>query len=234
MKKIIIPMLSVLFFAFISCYNGSRDAIVRINLGNIPLARKAENKPFADKIFSLFVKNAYAQVLPQDLGVIKIHIAAYNGSKLISKDSLDTTGMTTNIVEFNVPAGDNITILVVGENNSNLAGYYGYTSANLASGETSDVTINMSIPAWVVGTTGLFISTFSCSGTEITWAPSGVKTKYLIQENVGSVAPVWSTLYEDYGTSLPLSITYRELQFIVEFEDFNLQTQPLIFYNGCG
>jgi hypothetical protein len=232
MKKIIISLTAILLLIISSCYDDNKNATVRINLGNLPVAKHIEKKSLLDTVFSVFIKNAYAQTLPQDIGVIKIHLAAYNGDLLIAKVGIDTSGMNTNVVEFSVPAGDNITILVVGEtkeldindNYVSVPGYYGFAVADLKSGETTNVTIsNIKQAKWdPYGTYGLTFD-INCSDSTLSWTDSGVKTKYILKDPYTN-----EILYEGYETG-PVNLNG---DLIVDFEAFDLQTLP-VQTNGC-
>lgn len=214
-KSIIFMVISVLFFLS-SCYNDDKNATVRINLGNIPIAKNIEQKSVFEKLFSIFIKSAHAQALPQDFGVIEIHLAALDGNKVIAKTALDTNGMTSNIVLFSVPAGDKITILVVGENSSNVAAYYGYNEVDLDAGETSEVTIAMNEAVWSQGST---IFTDSWSPHILSWTGSGVPTKYVIIDDMTEVI-----LYNGYGTTAEVPESSNSFRFYVDFWMFDLKT----------
>ncbi len=221
-------IISAAFIIFTGCYDGNDTAKVRINLGNIPLAQNVHKKSFIDRVLCFFSKDAVAQTLPTDYGVLKLHLAAYKGDTLLAKESLDTADMSSsdNTVEFNVHAENGISILVVGEtqsydNNDNLinvAGYYGYNTepVDLIAGETTDVVIsNMSQAIWdYSGTYGLYFD-INCSDNTLSWTSSGVRTKYrLINPNTSEV------IWEGYSTG-PID-AYGDL--VVVFEAFNLGT----------
>lgn len=153
MKKV--SVMTILVFSaviFTGCYDDSKNATVRINLGNMPVAKNVEKKSFIDKVFSVFVKDAYAQNLT-DINIIKIHLAAYKGNNLIAHQSFETTGMsiTNNVVEFSVPAGDDLNIVVLGERYEgsvpvyNDISYYGKTESSFSinAGEEKNMVIVM-------------------------------------------------------------------------------------------
>jgi len=240
MKRIIISLISILLLVFSSCYDDSNKATVRINLGNMPIAKQVENKSFIDKVFSIFVKDAYAQTVPDAPYFVRnIYLAAYREGTLIAKEKMDTTGMdaANNVVEFKVPAGDNITILVVGESSYEgqdskpvyYAKYYGYNSADLKAGSTSIISVQMFQASWTFdGNYNNMELRLDC-GNIITWSPAGVKVKYYIQDlDLGTL------IYEGYDVKPIQGYGQSSLfNFTVEFEDFNLKTIPDTVDSGC-
>ena len=154
MKKylIIISALSILFLS--GCYESEKNATVRINIGNLPIAKQVEKKSLSliDKILLVFTKNAYAQTVP---GSVKnVYLGVYEGEKFLTKLSLTVAEINAvnGIIDLTIPAGDNISIIVVtdyvyGEDqNSNpiyKTEYYGYITRDFKSGETSSVQINV-------------------------------------------------------------------------------------------
>ena len=232
-----IKLVAILTFAtllFTGCYDDSNKATVRINLGNMPIAKQVEKKSIIDKVFSIFVKDAYAQI---PAGVIKVHLAAYRGDSLIAKESINAGGITSNVVEFIVPSGDNITILVVGESSYEgqdskpvyYAEYYGYNSADLKAGSTSIISVQMYQASWTFsGNYNNMELRLDC-GNIITWSPAGVKVKYYIRDlDLGTL------IYEGYEVKPIQGYGQSVLfNFTVEFEDFNLQTIPDPVDNGC-
>ena len=219
MKKIFVSIYTVSFLIFTGCYYDSEKATVRINLGNIPIASHVE-KSLLDRVFSAFVKDAYAQTSPQQLGVIRIHLAAYIGDSLIAKESIDTAGLTSSVVEFTVPSGDDITILVVGENLSNEAAYYGYnhTPVNLKAGKTENISITVDDvnSIWIPYTT--FSNDSSVTPNILFWNSSGVKTKYYIEDQFTS-----EIIYSGYNLQAEYFSGYS-FNLYVEFEAFGLKT----------
>jgi hypothetical protein len=192
MKKIIISAVSVLLLIFSSCYNDDKNAIVRINLGSIPIAKQIENKSFIDKLLSVFVKDAYAQNLPE-YGIIKIHLAAYRGSSRIAQQSFETTGMNVfnNMVEFSIPAGDNLNIVVFAERYEGSApvyndiSYYGKTDNdfNIKAGEEKNILIVMSD---ISNALGLSYTVVNMYDHKVTWNPLLGSTKYILESNFNS------------------------------------------------
>jgi len=154
MKKIILLLILIISLIVITgCYDNNDTATVRINLGNLPLAKQVEQKSLIDKILCFFSKEAYAY--PSGNNLSKLHLVALKGDFRIALKSLDistfTEGEYTDIVELDVPAGDNITIAVLGEidlmpiaNIQNIK-YYGKTEKPviLAAGDVTTVSIQM-------------------------------------------------------------------------------------------
>jgi len=192
MKKI--ALLIILLFSITimpGCYDGDDDmAKVRINLGNIPVARHQIKNTILDKIFSIFVKNAYAQTLPADMGVTTIHLAAIKDNSITSVKSLDTANMLTNsnTVEFSVPAGSGITIVVLGEHdympvaNQQLIEYYGKTENPivLAANTVTEVSISME------SFDGTYVN-IDDSGVPVTWNKITGATSYTVYNSSYSV-----------------------------------------------
>lgn len=225
--------ISILTFTAVlltGCYDDSKNATVRINLGNIPVAKSVEKKSFIDKIFSVFVKDAYAQTLPQDVAVITIHLAAYKGDEIIAKESIDTTSMTSNVVEFTVPAGADITILIVGEsvyvaNGNHYAKYFGNSNVTLSYGETKDVSIDMQSTKFVFGDTILY----DCNNSQIpmTWTEVGGKVKFYLEIWGGnSFFPEFSSYENEFS-----NIQAQDYQFYMRFETFNLLSEVSDAFN---
>jgi hypothetical protein len=239
-----IKLMAILTFAtllFTGCYDDSNKATVRINLGNVPIAKQVEKKSIIDKVLSIFVKDAYAQV---PAGVIKVHLAAYRGDSLIAKESINAGGITSNVVEFIVPAGDNITILVVGESSYEgqdskpvyYAEYYGYNSADLKAGSTTEISITMTIARWngTIDVNGvpreLFVNPV-CGPPPFTisWTSAGIKVKYIVVDYSGSLPVI---KYSGYDTGYSGEST-ETVELYVEFEDFNLRTLADAPQSGC-
>jgi len=171
MRIKLITILTFVVLLFPSCYNDSKNATVRINLGNMPIAKQVEKKSLIDKVFFFFLKDAFAQV---PFGVIRVHLAAYKGDSLIAKESIDAGEITSNVVEFSVPIGENITIVVLGERYEgsepvfNDIMYYGKTinPINLNSGDLNNVSISMSLITDILSIT---VTTMNEMDHLITW-----------------------------------------------------------------
>lgn len=118
MKKIIVSLTATIALVFTGCFIDSDTATVRINLGNMPVA-KVEKKSIFDRIVMLFVKEAVAMAgnPPWDLNVTKVHLGAFDSNnQLLAKKSILISSYPTNhIIEFDVPARNGVTIVVLGE-----------------------------------------------------------------------------------------------------------------------
>lgn len=226
MKKFLIYIISILLLIFSSCYDDSKNATLRINLGNFQAFHAAAEKPVIDRILMLFSKEAYAQSAPGDL--LRIHIGIYNGRILVEKRSLSLSDIpVSQIIELEVPAGDNRTILILGENNLNQAGYYGYNTVNLTAGETADVTIDIDAAYWepLYNPDPLYPRSFvlddSLTPIRFFWTGSGVRTKYYVVEEFTG-----TPVYSGYGLETEYTGSEYSFNFYVEFEDFGLRTPP--------
>lgn len=151
MKKIIISLIASSVLLITGCFIDSDTATVRINLGNMPIA-KVEKKSLIDRFLMIFAREAVAQV---PSGVTAVHIGAFDSNnQLLAKKSISVTqneGVSNTIVEFDVPARSGVTIVVLGEFTPIVAPgppmitYYGKNDVplNLTAGATETVTINM-------------------------------------------------------------------------------------------
>ncbi|PKL17689.1 MAG: hypothetical protein CVV49_09870 [Spirochaetae bacterium HGW-Spirochaetae-5] len=222
----IIYMLLFSSLILTGCYQGDDKSTVRINLGNLNAINRVQNKSFIDKILMIFTKEAYAQTAPADL--LKIHVGVYNGKILIEKLSLSLSEIpSSKIIEVEVPAGDNRTILVIGENILNQAGYYGYSNTDLVPGVTAAVTIALQAAFWepLFSPDPAYPRSFaidnSVSPVRFLWTGSGVRTRYYVEEDfTGNV------IYSGYGFETEYSGGEYSFNLYVEFEDFNLKTAP--------
>lgn len=235
MKKIPLIILSLTIISLTGCYDAN-SAKVRINLGNMPLAHNTQ-KSFIDRVLGLFEKNAYA--VPA--GVYKVHIAAYSDNSAIATASVaagdvkyqSTAAGGYDYVEIEVPAGKNITILVIGEtagvtNPSSLAEYFGVNTVNLAAGETAEVTVTASIISSISSIIQFDTDTKNNNPLKLHWNSIGVKTRFKVYNYNGEL------VYEGYDTSftLPDKMYCGEsfnLEF--EFEDFGLKTERIVSQN---
>lgn len=158
MKKIIISLAAASVLLFTGCLIDSDTATVRINLGNIPVA-KVEKKSLIDRFLMIFAKEAVAQEVPYGIEVQVVHLGAFDSNnQLLAKKSINVTqGEPTpaapppTIVEFDVPARSGVTIVVLGEFTPIVAPgppvitYYGKneTPLNLTAGATESISIVM-------------------------------------------------------------------------------------------
>lgn len=108
-------LIFVLFILLTGCYDGSNAAKVRINLGNLPIAHNVQQNSIIDKFLTLFLKPAYAQSAPGD--VAAVHIGAFDiNNQLLASESININQFpANNTIEFEVPAGNDRTIVVLGE-----------------------------------------------------------------------------------------------------------------------
>lgn len=237
MKKIIISLAAIFLLLFISCYNENRNATLRINLGNIPVANNIEKKSVLDWVFSFFMNDVYAQTITDNYSVDILHIGIYSGKNLVYKKSINGNEVevsgNNSYVELEVPEGTGFTVLALGEYNSvgRYANYYGYNSVSLPAGADVDVTINMTYATWDGTVPGrMFISNPSCGPAPytMTWTPAGVPVRYLIIDNSGA-SPVIK--FSGNGTEY-IDNTSNSYEFYVEFEDFDLRTNTY-YINNC-
>lgn len=143
MKKSVITLASILLLVFSSCYDDNKNATVRINLGNIPVSKQAEKRSILNKVFSVFIKDAYAQTSPSDL--VTLHIAALKNGKVLAsvdftKSEIDSAG---SVVELPVPEGTSIAIIAVGEISGGYDFYYDGVYTDLTAGEEKMVNLSM-------------------------------------------------------------------------------------------
>jgi hypothetical protein len=222
--KNIITILTFSAVVFTGCYDDSKNATVRINLGNIPIAKQVDKKSLIDKIFSVFVKDAYAQTVYDSLFIQVVHIGVYSDGELITTESINGNdvaidGSNNSYVELNVPAGNNRTILVVGAFDSDgtlFARYFGSNTLDLTAGTTTDVSINMD--------TTIGVNYDSKSGNLI-WDYHGGKVKYLVRFNNEE------EIYNGYRNWV--SIDYQQCNSYsinIAFEDFGLSAEDLTYY----
>lgn len=223
-RYLYILLFSILTFA--GCYRGDDNATVKLNLGNLNAARQIKGQSFVDRILLIFEKNAYAQTAPVDL--LKVHIGVYDGKNLLEKISVNIGDIpASHIITLEVPAGDNRTILVIGENNLNQAGYYGYSDVNLVAGVTAEVTISLHTADWIPlfspdpAYPRSFTMDNSGSIVKFLWTSSGVRTKYIVEEAFTS-----NIIYSGYEFETDYSGGEYSFNLYVEFEDFNLKTAP--------
>ncbi|MFA5518766.1 MAG: hypothetical protein WDA74_05860, partial [Spirochaetota bacterium] len=158
MKKIIISIATISVFLFTSCFTDTDTATVKINLGNLPVAKtaKVEKKSIIDRFVALFLKEAVAQpVVPYNIYVTTIHLGAFdaNNQLLIDKkievaQEEEEGDIINTVVEFDVPAGVRRKIVVLGtyyiEGEDNDLNYYGVSDEiTLIAGENREVPIEM-------------------------------------------------------------------------------------------
>jgi hypothetical protein len=200
MKKIIISAASVLLLIFSSCYDDNKNATIRINLGNIPLVKNADNRSVIDRFFSFFIKDAYAQTDVGFYNIDVLHIAVYSGDTIVTNESFNSAdivvdGNYNSSVELTVPSGSDMTILVVGEYNSDgiYANYLGFNRTALSPGD-NDVSIAMkTMSAWA---SSLNAGSVANSGV-ITWSKLDIPVKYVIEDQINNNTIV----YEGDGSS---------------------------------
>ena len=166
MKKIIISLAAASALLFTGCFIDSDTAIVRINLGNLPVA-KVEKKSLIDRFLMIFAKEAVAQV-PADVTSINIRVTG-PGINTIEKNY----PMESSVIEMNVPAGNNIRIEIrafqesVGGGDYNNVYTYGFgITTDLAAGETKNISAYMiGIPYALYANAG--------NGLDVGWSIEG-------------------------------------------------------------
>jgi hypothetical protein len=211
MKKIIISILTITFLIALGCYKDDGTAKVRISLGNMPVAKNVQPRTFLDKVRSFFVRDAYA-------ADPDIFIAAEKDNEILTTVSVNTAEITDSTVEMEVPAGDEITILVVNAS-AGIVQNYGTQKVNLEAGKTEDITIGLIPPAWS-------IDTGTCSNTIASWPKSDFITKYYIKDIDGFL------LYEGYNNQI--EVNFGSYYLYVEFIPFNVETTGFSFdVSGC-
>ncbi|MFA5518769.1 MAG: hypothetical protein WDA74_05875 [Spirochaetota bacterium] len=159
MKKIIISIAAASVFLFTGCFTDSDTATVRINLGNLPVA-KVEKKSLIDRFLMIFAKEAVAQEVPEWLGITVVHLGAFDeNNKLLAKKRIKATpvssGSMNTYVEFDVPARSGIRIVVLGEQEEqteNFAEFYGCSvPLNLTAGDIEEVEVQMEYLTNILG-----------------------------------------------------------------------------------
>ncbi len=226
MKLTLPAILTFSIILFIGCYDEDKNATVRIKLGNIPIAQQVEKKSLFDKVFSMFVKDACAQQrLSEVYGVYNLHFAAFSGNTLLTNKSINVSNVyldgKNSYAELSVPAGDNLTILVLGENGSNLITYYGSINVNLQSGENAEVSIAIKTIA-----NASAIQAITSTVHSITWKNLYGVSKYYIevQDQIDPFTynPVWEGLGTGYINTYTVVPYYRmriQFGFINRFSD---------------
>jgi len=203
MKKILISIVSILLFVFSSCYDDSKNATVRINLGNIPITKQMEKRSIIDKIFSIFVNDAFAQTSPSDL--VRLHIAAVkNGEVLTSvdltKDEIDAEG---SVVEFSVPEGIKIAIIAVGEMSGGYDLYYDGVYTDLVAGEEKTVNLTMGYLE------SRLAFTRAADDTNASWTSiPGVIEYVLYRDGIEVYRGTGTVWYGDPNTGFDISISF--------------------------
>ncbi len=143
MKKIIISLIASSVLLITGCFIDSDTATVRINLGNIPVA-KVEKKSIIDRFLMIFAREAVAQSVPEDLGISEINFKVFEGdSLLVEKNILISEYPADNIVELTVPAGTNRVIRISAKDKEGALPakvVYGVMiTTDLVSGETKEI-----------------------------------------------------------------------------------------------
>lgn len=145
MKKIIISLFAITALFFTGCFIDSDTATVRINLGNIPIA-KVEKKSFIDRFLLIFAKEAVAQGEPEILGIGEIKILVLNESEQLYIEKIIPISEypVNNKVELTVPAGTNRTIRISAKDKVDPKVVYGaMIQTNLSPGETREIQVHM-------------------------------------------------------------------------------------------
>ena len=198
MKKIIILVFAASVLLFTGCFIDSDTATVRINLGNIPVA-KVVNKSLIDRFLMIFAKEAVAQV-PGN--VEKVHIAALGDGSVYEKITLELEQLTKNeIIEMEVPAGSNRTIIIAAEYTGYVT-YYGTQVLSLSPGEVRNVQVEMFDATWSIeGPRILNGVPISATDVRIEWdGPNVDGIEYVIEHGI-EVEPYFIPVYRGSGNS---------------------------------
>ncbi len=239
MKKILISTASILLLVFSSCYDDSKNATVRINLGNIPVAKSIENKSLFDKVFSIFYKDAYAQTTIASYNIDILHVAVYSADKVVEKVSINASdvivdGNYNSYVELTVPSGSDMAVLVVGEYNSDgvYANYIGFKRTALSAGENY---VNVEMKSSSVWASELNLASVSDSGT-ITWNSIGFPADYRIKDQSGNVVYEGSGDHADFISGgcngLPFEF-YLDFKIFGISSDYNIDSVLVYDSNQC-
>jgi len=225
MKKFVISALSVLLLIFSSCYDDTRDATVRINLGKIPVAQSKE-RSFIDRVFGIFTKDAYA--FSQQTVLVKLHISAYSGNNVLAAETFSIIGgVPPTYVEITVPAEKNVKILAVAENDQGTAQYYGFASADLTPGSNNNVIVSVydnstshgAGPSWA----GILNFTYSSNSSLLKWNSLGIKTKFIVNRVPPTGGPE-TLYYQGYDTQTVNAQSGYSYYMYIEFEPFPVKT----------
>lgn len=181
-KSVVLLILAISLTITSGCYDDNDTATVRISLGNLPIAKQAEKKPLIDMILCFFSREAVAQSAPAD--IIKLHLVALKNDFRIAVKSIDINSIKNNTVDFEVPSGKNITIVILGERfnnttaNYNDISHYGKTEnpVTLVSGEV----ININIPMLLLNSSYINID---YSGIPVTWDKVPGASGYTVYNN---------------------------------------------------
>ena len=183
MKKLLLAIITLTIITLNGCYDPD-TATVRINLGNMPIA-KHEPKSFIDRIMGLFVKEARAQTGPDILDTI--HIAAYRNETTILAQSYLKEDINvennTSFVEIDVPAGDDVTLLAVGSING-YGEYCGKVTADIKADITNNITIQCyTEDIWLSGIEEEVNLKYDTTKKMLRWNSIGIPGKYRLRQN---------------------------------------------------
>lgn len=216
MKKLILTISIMFMLFFTGCYKED-TATVRISFSNLPVAQ-IQQKSVMDRIRSFFVKDAYAATADE------LHIAAVKGNKLLAVINFNKSDVSDNTVEMEVPAGDDILIVVLYYYFSVTGGSgyrYGNANVNLVAGKESDVSISV---ATLLGNTLNFI--YNNNNESCTWNAIPGATKYIL-EGFSDSTGLWYNYpgYDGHDTNLTVN-GYVDYQLRVYFDYFNVTCGP--------
>ena len=206
MKRIGFIILAV-FIIFTGCYDGNETAKVRINLGNLPIAHNVPKKSLIDKILCLFSKEAYAE---HPSYINRVHLIAVQNNNITAVSTIDISDIVENpeniyneTAVFEVPAGNNISIVVLGEVKYaaqeeivNYISYHGKTDSaiDLKAGEEKTVQIAM---ANLDGS----LMQFNFLDEGLAWNILPGATKYNIYDESGNlILSTTGTFYNGYNS----------------------------------
>ncbi len=241
MKKIIISIATTSVFIFTSCFTDSDTATVKINLGNIPVAKtaKVEKKSLIDRFLMIFTKEAVAQEVPEWIYINKVHLGAFDeDNQLLIDKSISVTqkeeeeegDIENTVVKFDVPAGIRRKIVVLGislEGDENDLEYYGVSEPiDLIAGETQPVTIEMGNTSDVFP--GLELSG-SYDGTPAKWNYIAGASKYKIYES-DQTNNVVSHLMDTTNNKLSKQGSQQNYSLRVYFDFAKIESTDYFFY----
>lgn len=202
MKKLILTIITLSIITYTGCYDPD-TATVRINLGNMPVAHH-EPKSFIDRVLGIFEKDAWAQEAPANIE--KVHIIVQKNGSIITSQSFLTGDIQNNTVELNIPAGNDITIAVLGEYivtmvaNLDYISYQGSVTVDLKAGESRNIPIETSDISDKIG----FIINLTATPAVASWNAIYGSSEYLLEyaEDGSTFIPLYQ------GTNTTKEIDY--------------------------
>ena len=232
MKKLLLAIITLTIITLNGCYDPD-TATVRINLGNMPIAHH-EPKSFIDKVLGLFEKDAWASDV-SDERVDVIHVAAYSGNSVIATMSIDALDAPSvgniDVVEFEVPAGEDITIVVLGEEIDTVASgidyisYHGSETTSLVAGEIKEIDVTVS----AISNKIAFSTDTESTPALIYWSAIECCSGYLLE--YAEDGTNYITLYQGSNTEHEIVNTGEgSFRLTVLFDNINLKSDTFIEY----